>query len=87
MNELRDKSYDSVQVHQEKMKKAFDRRVKEEKFLIDYLVLKWDAPHEDKGKHGKFDHMWAGPYIVVVHRGENDFIVQHQDGSPLEGVQ
>ena len=77
MNELRDKAYDSVLVHQEKMKKTFDRRVKEEKFLIDDLVLKWDAPHGDKGKHGKFDHMWVRPYIVVAHRGENTFILQH----------
>ena len=67
------------------MKKTFDRRVKEEKFLIDDLVLKWDAPHEDKGNNGKFDHMWVGPYIVVAHRGENPFIFQHQDGPLLEG--
>ena len=66
---MRDKAYDSVKVHQEKMKKTFDRIVKEEKFLIDDQVLKWDAPHEDKGKHGKFDHMWVGPYNVVAHRG------------------
>ena len=69
LNELREKAYDSVQVHQEKMKKTFDRIVKEEKFLIDNQVLKWDAPHEDKGKHGKFDDMWVGPYIVLAHRG------------------
>ena len=67
------------------MKNTFDRRVKEEKFLIDDLVLKWDAPHEDKGKHRKFDHMWVGPYIVVAHIGENAFILQHQYGSLLEG--
>ena len=69
LNELRDKSYDTVQMHQEKMKNTFDRRVKEEKFLFDGLVLKWDAPHEDKGIHRKFDHMWVGPCIVVAHRG------------------
>ena len=46
LNGLRDKSYDTVQIHQEKMKNTFDRRVKEEKFLIYDLVLKWDAPHE-----------------------------------------
>ena len=57
------------------MKNTFDRRVKEEKFLIDDLVLKWDAPHEEKGKHWKFDHLWVGPYIVVVHRGENALIL------------
>ena len=32
------------------MKNTFDRRVKEEQFQIDDLVLKWDAPKEDK--HG-----------------------------------
>ena len=81
LNELRDKSYGKVQVHQEKMKKTFDRKVKEEQFQIEDLVLKWDAPREDK--HGKFDHMCVGPYIIVAHRGENAFILQHQDGSLL----
>ena len=32
LNEMRDKAYDKVQVHQEKMKKSFDRRVKEDQF-------------------------------------------------------
>ena len=30
LNEMSDKAYDKVLVHQEKMKKKFDRRVKEE---------------------------------------------------------
>ena len=65
------------------MKNAFDGKVKEEQFLIDDLVLKWDAPHEEKGKHGKFDHMWMGPYIIAAYRGDNALILQHQDGSLL----
>ena len=73
LNELRDKAYGKVQIHQEKMKNAFDRKVKEEKFLVEYLVLKWDAPMEDK--NGKFDHMWVGPYIIEAYRGENAFIL------------
>ena len=40
LNEMRDKAYVKVQVHQEKVKKTFDKRVKEEKFQIDGLVLK-----------------------------------------------
>ena len=32
------------------MKNTFERRVKEDQFQIDNLVLKWDAPREDK--HG-----------------------------------
>ena len=32
LNEMRDKYYDKVQVHQEKVKNTFDIKVKEEKF-------------------------------------------------------
>ena len=72
INEMRDKSYDKVQTHQEKMKNTFNRKFKEEKFQIDDLVLKWDAHREDK--HGKFDHMWVVPYIIASYRGDNSFI-------------
>ena len=65
------------------MKNTFDRKVKEEQFHINDLVLKWGAPREDK--HGKFDHMWVGAYIIVAYRGENAFNLQHQDGSQLKG--
>ena len=84
LNELRDKAYNEVQItHQENMKNTFDRKVQEEQFQISDLVLKWDAPREDK--HGKFDHMWVVPYIITTYRGENSFILQHQDGSQLKG--
>ena len=64
------------------MKKSFDKRVKEEYFYVDDLVLKWDATKEDK--HGKFDHLWKGPYIIVSFRGDNSFILQHQMGFNLK---
>ena len=75
LNEMRDKAYDKVQTHQEKMKNTFDRRIKEDIFQVDDLVLKWDAPHEDKGKHGKFDHLQAGPYLIAMVQGDNAFIM------------
>ena len=40
---MREKAYDRVQVHQKKMKKTVDRRVKEDNFQINDLVLKWDV--------------------------------------------
>ena len=85
LNELREKAYNKVQIHQEKMKNTFDRKVKDEKFLVEDLVLKWDAPHEQKGKQENFYHMWVGPYIIATYKGENAFILQHQDGSQLKG--
>ena len=72
-----------MQVHQEKKKKIFDKRVKEEQFQVDDMVLKWDARKEEK--HGKFDHLWKGPYIIVTFRGDNSFILQHQNGVQLKG--
>ena len=84
LNEVRDKAYDKVQIHQEKMKNTFNRRVKEDVFQVDDLVLKWDAPHEDKGKNRKFDHLWVGPYLITVHRGDNTFILQYPDGRSMK---
>ena len=34
-------------------------------FEIGDLVLKWDNPHENKGKHTKFKHLWVGPYQIA----------------------
>ena len=65
------------------MKNNFDGKVKEEQFQINDLILEWDAPREDK--HGNFDHMWVGPYIIKAYKSENAFILQHQDGSQLKG--
>ena len=85
LNELRDRAYDKVQVHQEKMKNTFDRKIKEDVFQVGDLVIKWDAPHEDKGKHGKFDHLWVVSYLIACHRGDNTFILEYPDGSQYEG--
>ena len=44
------------------------------------LVLKWDARNEDKGKHGKFDHLWTGPYKVSTYCGDNAYFLKGPDG-------
>ena len=67
------------------MKNTFNRRIKEDVFQVDDLVLKCDALHEEKGKHGKLDHLWVGPYLIVAHRGDNALILQYPDGSHYEG--
>ena len=45
---------DKAQAFQGKVKKIFDGKAKPDDFQQGDLVLKWDARHEDKGKHGKF---------------------------------
>ena len=48
-------------------------------------MLKWDAWHEDKGKHGKFDHLWKGPYQIVENRGHNSYVLQEANGDFFPG--
>jgi hypothetical protein len=47
-----------------RIKQAFDRKIRKEDFQLGDLVLKWDAPKQDRGKHGKFEALWIGPFKV-----------------------
>jgi hypothetical protein len=55
---------DKIQDHQQKIKQVFDKKAKKEWFQIGDLVLKWDAPKQDKGKHNKFESLWNGPFKI-----------------------
>jgi len=48
-------------------------------------VLKWDARNEEKGKHGKFENLWKGPYKIVAYRGKNAFLLQEMNGEDYPG--
>ena len=50
------------------------------------MVLKWDAVHEDKGKHGKFDHLWKGPYKVIAFAGNNSYMLEEVEGGLVSGA-
>ena len=67
------------------MKDTFDRKIKKDDFHLQDLVLKWDARIEDKGKHGKFDHLWKGPYKIVAYGGNNAYILKEVNGDILQG--
>ena len=65
MQQIREEVFGKAQIFQDKVKRNFDRKAKPNDFHQDDLVLKWDAQHEDKGKHGKFSHLWKGPYQIA----------------------
>ena len=56
--------------------KLFNRRTKANNFQIGNVVLKWDSRREEKGKHGKFENLWKGPYIIHAERGHNAFFLK-----------
>ena len=47
------------------------------------MVLRWDAKKEQKGKHGKFDNLWLGPFTIVNILGNNTFVLQNLDGNEV----
>nr|XP_033510198.1 uncharacterized protein LOC117274979 [Nicotiana tomentosiformis] len=51
------------QLYQNKMSKAFNKRVRPIQFTPGQLVLKRIFPHQDEAK-GKFSPNWQGPYMV-----------------------
>ena len=73
------------QVIQDKIKKIFDKKTKADDFYIGDKVLKWDFRREEKGKHGKFDFLWQGPYIICGYKGNNAFFLRQLDGTNLLG--
>jgi hypothetical protein len=44
---------------------------------------------EDSTKHGKFDHIWYGPFKVAASEGKNSFLLENLDGkifnAPVNG--
>ena len=78
--QMREQVYNRSQLHQEKMKKAFDKHSKPEDFWLGDLVLRWDVRNEDKGKHKKFDNLWTGYFRIGTHRGNNAYFLEELNG-------
>ena len=85
LQQTREEVYNRAQKVQENIKKLFDKRTKACDFKIGDKVLKWHSRREDKGKNGKFDSLWQGPYMIQSTIGPNAFFLQELDGTDLFG--
>jgi hypothetical protein len=65
-----------LQKYQDDMKTLFDRKAKDREFLLGDLVLRWDARKEDSTKHGKFYHIWYGPFRVATSKGKKIIFIR-----------
>jgi hypothetical protein len=72
-----------VHTYQEKVKQVFDKQAKPDNFNLGYLVLKWDARYEDKGKHGKFDELWKGAYSICSFSRRNAYFLKDYEGQRI----
>jgi hypothetical protein len=80
---MREQVYKRSQLHQERMKRTFDKDSKQEEFQVGELVLRWDARSEDKGKHEKFDHLWMGSFKINAYCGGNTYFLEGSNGECL----
>jgi hypothetical protein len=64
VQKTREHILDKAHEHQQKIKQAFDKKVRKEDFQLRDLVIKWDAPKQDRRNHGKFEAPWIGPFKI-----------------------
>eukprot|EP00253_Pinus_taeda_P012708 PITA_12708 len=85
LQQTREEVFQNTCKLQERIKKIYDRKEKADTFQLDEVVLRWDARHEDKGKHGKFENLCKGPYKVAAYRGQNAFLLKEMKGDECPG--
>jgi hypothetical protein len=83
LQQIREQVMDLAHSHQQKIKQAFDRKVGKEEFKLRDLVLKWDAPKQDRGKHNKFDVLWIGPFKISEVFLNNTYKLQDLEGEEV----
>ena len=66
------------------MKYLYDKKAINRKFELDDMVLMWNARMEDIGKHGEFDPIWLGPYLVESKWGDDSYILRELSRGILE---
>jgi ribonuclease HI len=85
VQQAREQTLDRIQDHQQKIKQVFDRKAKKERFQVGDLVLKWDAPKQDKGKHSKFEALWIGPFRISEAFSNNTYRLRDLEGEEVFG--
>ena len=73
-------------MHRKRMKEIFDKKVKKDVFAVGDLVLRLDAQNDEQGKHGKFNILWIGPFIVITIMGNNTFALKNLNGEEIAGL-
>ncbi len=90
LEEKRNKAMETLEIHQQQMKKSFDKNARARIFREGDLVLKWDSEREKPGRHSKFDPLWSGPYLISSCKQANAFQLSRPNGEilpiPVNGI-
>ena len=80
LEESRSKSKERFKHQQEIVKRWFEKHNSGKGIFVGYLVLKWDHPHDEKGKHTKFQHLWVGPFQIAKKLGPSTYKLHNLQG-------
>ena len=83
LQKVREQVIEKLESHQQKINIIFDKRVKVDNFQVGDWVLKCDAVRQDKGKHGKFDSLWIGLFVIAQVQKNNTFKLQNLEGEEV----
>ena len=82
LDEKRLATAEHTRVYQQRLTKAYQKKVIERKFKIGDLVLKEVLPYNKPLPKGKLKSNWEGPYIVVAAYPRNAYRLS-QNGTDL----
>ena len=83
MQQVKEQLVEKSEAHQKKIKSIFDKKAKVDNFQVGHWVLKWDDVRQDKGKHGKFDSLWIGPFVIAQVQQNNTFKLENLEGEEV----
>jgi hypothetical protein len=65
------------------VKKDFDKLARHRDLIVGDTIFLWDKGREKPGKHGKFDNLWLGPYLIREIARQNSFHLSQLDGEHI----
>jgi hypothetical protein len=83
VQQTREQMMDNAHDRQRRIKEGFDRKLRKEDFQLGDLVLKWDAPRQENGNHGKFKALWIGPFKISEVWKNNTYRLQNLEGDEV----
>lgn len=85
VQQTRELLLDKAHEHHQKIKQAFDRKVRKDDFHLGDLVIKWDAPKQDKDRQSKFEALLIGPFKIFEIFSNNTYRLQNLEDLEVFG--
>ena len=80
LDEIRRRTEEQNIDKQQRIKFLHDKRTQNRSFKTGDWVLKWNANDQEKGRHGKLEALWLGPFIIFEKAGEHSYFLQDTNG-------